>query len=185
MSQPLTNIDLVLQGRMHIRQWEMQVFLLRIGTIKAEKAQQETSKFGAAVAVHLWYALGEPWSSADENQYSQGQTRSPLHFYGSDLQQLSRHFTDVLNNQSCFTRAEKNGINQRAVRLHKVEQPTLEEPLEVVGELKNGKAGSSSSICQRWLRLGVTMQMSLLTIGSAFMSHNQVIFSLHPQYTQL
>ena len=67
-------------------------------------------------------------------------------------QRWRRHFTKALNIQSQFNEAEIKKANQRPIRHHLTEAPTMDELTEVIGKLKNGKAGGASGILPKMVK---------------------------------
>ena len=64
-----------------------------------------------------------------------------------------QHFTGILNVDSQFNHKELGKIRQRPMRPHFAEIPSMEELVGTVGKLKNGKAGGSSGIRPKMLKV--------------------------------
>ena len=69
-------------------------------------------------------------------------------------QRWRRHFTTILNVPSQFNGELLNGVRQREVRPGIAAPPTMDEVMEAVGKLKNGKAGGNSGILPEMLKAG-------------------------------
>ena len=79
---------------------------------------------------------GEPCTSVDAKQ-----------------QRWRRHFNGILNVESHFNQAELDRVRQRPMRPQLAELPSLEELVEAVGKLKNGKASGSSGILPEMVKV--------------------------------
>ena len=67
-------------------------------------------------------------------------------------QRWRRHFTKVLNLQSQFNVNEIMKARQRPVRHQLAELPTMEELMQAIGKVKNGKAAGSSGILPEMIK---------------------------------
>ena len=79
---------------------------------------------------------GEPCTSVDAKQ-----------------QRWRRHFNGILNVESHFNQEELDRVRQRPMRPQLAEVPSLEELVEAVGKLKNGKASGSSGILPEMVKV--------------------------------
>ena len=67
-------------------------------------------------------------------------------------QRWREHFTGILNIQSPFNNIEVEKVRQRPPRQELAEIPTMEDLLEAVNKLKNGKAGGKSGVLPEMLK---------------------------------
>ena len=67
-------------------------------------------------------------------------------------QRWREHFTDILNIQTPFNTMEIEKIKQRPLRQELAKLPSMEDLLDAVDKLKNGKAGGKSGILPEMLK---------------------------------
>ena len=73
-------------------------------------------------------------------------------------EQWRKHFTKILNVQSLFSEEELDKVQQRPLRHHLTEPPTMDDLTAEIGKLKNGKAGTG--ILPEMIKAGCIVRMS-------------------------
>ena len=121
-------------------------------TSKAEEAEQ--SRFGGK----------KVWKCIRDMQYGRrglvpsrlstvvDENGNPCTTLEAQQQRWRRHFTKILNIQSQYNAEEINKARQRPVKHHLADVPSMEELIEAVNKLKNGKAGGASGILPEMIK---------------------------------
>ena len=102
--------------------------------------------------MHQRHAERATWAGSTRSTAVRDENGNSCSTTDSQHQRWRRHFSNVLNITSQFSKDELAKVQQRPIRSQMTDLPTMEELIKAVDKLKNGKAGGSSGVLPEMLK---------------------------------